>query len=158
MEIHGGEHFELTANAMDGNRGQIQILISGCENVIFGPMAFNGEFRLNVTDVESLHVFQDAFAKTTFLAHFLRVADMRIHEGALAGASSRSKLFVKDSSIHELLPLRAVITKILFEHTKIERIKEHSFNAFGIEEVEFRDCAIDVIEKTAFTENVRFGC
>lgn len=142
---------------MDGNSHTIsQIQIDGCNSVIFGPMAFNHEVLLNVSDVETVHVFQDAFAQTTFKVQFLRVADLRIHVGAFTGANMNARLNVVDSMIVALWPLQAVIGEIVFERTKIRSIRSNAFNTFGMDNVEFRNCVIDVVEKDAFTKNVSY--
>lgn len=157
LQVTGGEHFELSPSAMEGNWARFpQIIIEKCENVILGSMAFNRELQLNVTDVKSLLVLQDAFSDTNFIGQIQRVTDLRFQEGALARAKSTSRIIVTDSTVKDLWPMEGVINEIRFEGTKIERIKANAFNTFDVKAIVFRNCTIGVIEGRAFSKSVSF--
>lgn len=155
LQVHGGMQIELTTHAMDGNNAQCpQIIINSCKNVVLRERVFHDEFELNITNALSAIVYSNAFEGCEFIAHFLRIGDLRIHDGALAGAIHNSRIKVMDSHMSDLWPLQASMKEILFQRTTIDKIQEKAFNSPSVKLLEFESCTIGEIEPNAFTNNV----
>lgn len=138
---------------MNGNSGHFtQFIIDGCKSVVIRNSAFHGEFKLNVTNVESVKLFPNAFTDSEYIAQFMMVQDLRIDEGAFSGAKVDSRLIVMDSKLDNWWPLRVAMKEILFVNTRINRITEKAFNSERIISIGFVDCHIGVIQEKAFTD------
>lgn len=156
LAVLAGAQFELTTDAMAGNTlARLQeIDVLGTGTVVFGSRAFHNELKLTVADARSVIVRSEAFNGTGFQVVFRRVQDLRMHEGAFARANSESHLVVEECGVDDVWPLQTSLRSVRFERSRIDRIRTKAFDVAELKAVEFRGCAIGVVEREVFTEKV----
>lgn len=179
----GREHVEIKANAFTGNLGpfpEIEIVNVHTVNIqsnafyrkllfffhhhlvtnfyldrikIFFRLTFTGEFKLNITNCAKVQIFSEAFAGTTFHAHFENIHDFQLLERAFS--KSTAKVTIHNSRLDEIRRLDATLKEIKFSHTRIGVVRTNAFDVIKIDSIIFENCHIDTIQANAFTEKVR---
>ncbi|XP_031628449.1 uncharacterized protein LOC116344162 [Contarinia nasturtii] len=149
----GREHVEIKANAFSGNFGPFpEIEIVNVHTVNIRSNAFYREFKLNITNCAKVRIFSEAFASTTFHAHFENIADFQLLERAFS--KSTAKVTINNSRLDELKRLDATLKEIKFTNTHIGVVQTNAFDVIKIDSIIFENCHIETIQANAFTEKL----
>lgn len=85
---HRGQ-VEILENAFKDNRGPFpDIRLVNVNTIVLHERGFKGEFKLNVTNSESVHILKDTFRSTRLDGNFRNIKDLRIAEGSFINSSA----------------------------------------------------------------------
>ncbi|KAL5276825.1 hypothetical protein ACFFRR_002192 [Megaselia abdita] len=146
---------EILDNAFKDNNGPFpDIKFINIANIVLHERAFKGDFKLNVTNSQEVHILKQTFRGTQLEGYFRNIQDLRISEGSFYNSSATLK-FVK-CNIQNLHRFEVSLREVLFEGCKIGTINAGTFDVNNIYSLIFRQCEIDVIKSKAVTEKL-FG-
>lgn len=86
------EHYgkvEILENAFKDNKGPFpDIQLVDIRTIVLHERAFQGEFKLNVTNSQEVHVLKETFKDTSLEGNFKNIEDLRISEGSFANSNA----------------------------------------------------------------------
>lgn len=80
---------EILENAFKDNKGPFpDIQLVNIRTIVLHEKAFKGDFKLNVTNSQEVHILKRAFRNTQLDGHFRNIQDLRIGEGVFSNSSA----------------------------------------------------------------------
>lgn len=80
---------EILENAFKENKGPFpDIQLVNIRSIVLHEKAFKGEFKLNVTNSQEVHILKRTFRNTQLDGYFRNIQDLRIGEGAFSNSSA----------------------------------------------------------------------